>query len=262
MAIYTCLETPAMRACALSLWNSRVTMAIPARTIAAAITVVSIRPMNWTVTTEMPAPKAMMAGGACIGSSVNCDDGNLCTTDACDVATGCVATNNNLPCDDGDACSLEDTCSEGAWPGFRTLCDDGNVCTDDACVEACVFTPNSKVATMETHAPKVTSVWTADARVQVSTATTGTLHDGYLRWLRPMREYGQYPALHDGDGCTQGDACLDGACVGGVAQDCDDGNVCTDDACADGACATANDADRDDGNACTTTSACAAGVPG
>ncbi len=38
-------------------------------------------------------------------------------------------------------------------------------------------------------------------------------------------------ACDDGDACTLGDTCLDGACAGGAPRDCDDGDGCTADAC-------------------------------
>lgn len=52
--------------------------------------------------------------GVCIpGEFVDCDDGNLCTNDTCDDATGCVYENNAFACaDDGDECTF-DTCQDG-----------------------------------------------------------------------------------------------------------------------------------------------------
>jgi len=54
----------------------------------------------------------------------------------------------------------------------------------------------------------------------------------------------------DGDPCTVGDACVDGACVPGAPAPCDDGNPCTTDQCQpgtgcvhEGACACENDGD-------------------
>src|SRR5439155_361606 len=38
-------------------------------------------------------------------------------------------------------------------------------------------------------------------------------------------------ACNDHNACTLSDACHAGACAGGPAPDCDDGNVCTSDAC-------------------------------
>ena len=100
-------------------------------------------------------------GGACLGVAIACNDGNLCTVDACDPLDGCLAIANGVaacddgdactadscdvktgcghkaldsgPCDDGDACSTADSCSAGKCKGKVGGCDDGNPCTDDSC---------------------------------------------------------------------------------------------------------------------------------
>jgi hypothetical protein len=83
----------------------------------------------------------------CVGGPPpNCDDGNVCTDDSCDPASGCLNTPNTVPCDDGDACTTNDTCSGGACVGGPPPnCDDGNGCTDDTCDPAsgCVNDPNT-----------------------------------------------------------------------------------------------------------------------
>jgi len=93
---------------------------------------------------------------------VNCDDNNPCTTDHCQVPTGCYRTFNTLPCNDGDACTINDHCQggvcggggprpcdnglycdgyEGCDPatgctqGTPIDCNDGNPCTEDRCNE-------------------------------------------------------------------------------------------------------------------------------
>lgn len=67
------------------------------------------------------------ASGTCgVATALDCDDGDMCTADACDATSGCSNTgidgccNADLECDDGDACT-DDTCS-GA----------GGVCTSTA----------------------------------------------------------------------------------------------------------------------------------
>ncbi len=68
------------------------------------------------------------------GAPVDCDDGNVCTTDSCDPASGCQHSHaNGIGCDDGDACTDPDTCWDGACSGKIISCDDGNVCTHDSC---------------------------------------------------------------------------------------------------------------------------------
>jgi V8-like Glu-specific endopeptidase len=81
------------------------------------------------------------------GTPIICNDGNPCTDDTCNPATGgCVFTNNTAPCDDGDACTVGDTCSAGSCrPGTDRNCDDGNPCTADSCVKdtGCIHTRTS-----------------------------------------------------------------------------------------------------------------------
>ena len=67
----------------------------------------------------------------------------------------------------------------------------------------------------------------------------------------------------DGNDCTTGDVCNQGACVGGTAISCDDGNPCTMDSCSpSGGCIFTpfNNTACDDGNACTVGDVCNQGV--
>jgi hypothetical protein len=57
-----------------------------------------------------------------------CDDGNVCTTDACDIAVGCMNENNTESCDDGDPCTLGDVCAAGACAAGPTNTCDGSLC--------------------------------------------------------------------------------------------------------------------------------------
>ncbi|MFZ4578705.1 MAG: fibrinogen-like YCDxxxxGGGW domain-containing protein [Myxococcota bacterium] len=68
----------------------------------------------------------------------------------------------------------------------------------------------------------------------------------------------QNGACQDGDPCTVGDLCVDGACVAGKPRVCADGNGCTDDVCQPGqGCAYIhNKAPCADGNACLEPSNC------
>ena len=73
------------------------------------------------------------AAGVCGGAVLDCDDANVCTTNTCDPAIGCVAANNVDPCDDGDLCTELDVCAEGVCGGAVLDCNDDNVCTMDSC---------------------------------------------------------------------------------------------------------------------------------
>jgi hypothetical protein len=57
-------------------------------------------------------------GGFCVGGAApNCNDGNPCTDDSCDPASGCNHLDNNAPCNDGLSCTTGDTCKNGACAG-------------------------------------------------------------------------------------------------------------------------------------------------
>jgi hypothetical protein len=133
------------------------------------------------------------ATGACMSQpQVDCDDGNACTADACNPASGaCEAVPRaGEPCDDSDVCSENDRCDANGQCAGTALpaccataadCDDGNACTEDSCT-----------ALQCEHAPVV---------------------------------------CDDGNACTA-DACdpTNGSCISAVVQ-CDDGNSCTVDSC-------------------------------
>ena len=94
-----------------------------------------------------PCTKAdICVGGTCQGGVASCDDGNSCTTDSCNAATGaCVAT--PLPdaqgCNDSNPCTAQDLCGGGFCTGKALQCDDGDPKTSDACQPGvgCVFVP-------------------------------------------------------------------------------------------------------------------------
>jgi len=53
--------------------------------------------------------------------NADCDDGNVCTDDSCDLAGGCVFTHNVIPCDDDDTCTQDDVCSGGNCAGTPVI---------------------------------------------------------------------------------------------------------------------------------------------
>ena len=149
-----------------------------------------------------------------------CDDGNPCTVDGCDPALGCVFVPAvGLPCNDFFSCTVDDRCNQDGFCEGHSVCDDGNPCTDDYADE------NGNCAC--SHFPG---------------------NDG--------------GECTDGNACTSGDACAGGSCQPGAALDCDDHNLCTDDSCdpAKG-CVHSNNANPcTDGNACTDGDTCAGGA--
>ena len=121
---------------------------------------------------------------------MNCDDGDPCTSDSCDIGTGCEnQPNTGLSCDDGDACTENDTCnSSGVCQSGPTLdCDDGNECTVDSCNDlvGCISqnaastrvtmgmpAPNSTSARMEIARASSRSSATTETRAQRTTPAT------------------------------------------------------------------------------------------
>jgi hypothetical protein len=85
--------------------------------------------------------------GSCKGGApLVCDDGKVCTDDACDKNKGCTFTNNTVNCDDSNACTTSDKCLTGVCVGGAAPnCDDSNPCTSDACdkIQGCLHSNNS-----------------------------------------------------------------------------------------------------------------------
>ena len=202
------------------------------------------------------------------GTPVDTDDGNICTTDSCNPATGSVSHTNvadNTPCPDGDVCNGGETCQSGScvMTSAPDPVDDNNVCTTDWC---------DAVAGVQ-HAPVQdgTDCGDGDYCNGAETCQTGTCTAG--------------PALDcdDNDACTtdscepttgchyaivvcsDGDACTVGSCDSELGcqftpVDCDDGNICTQDTCdsGTGACEFSPLVDDpcDDGEICTESDRC------
>ncbi len=203
-----------------------------------------------------------------------CDDGNLCTTDGCDVNTGnCSYLNNTLSCNDGNICTGPDVCGAGSCSGAALSCDDGNPCTDDVCDPniGCVNTFNTspcndgELCTMNDVCNKGICLGYPKALVPVAAGgcddgnfcTDEACDPGTGACSNPFNTL----PCNDSLLCTENDTCGGGVC-GGTAVDCDDGNPCTDDYCHPllGCMNDVNTAFCDDGSACTETDTCALGI--
>jgi hypothetical protein len=182
-----------------------------------------------------------------------CGDGNACTqTDTCQ-AGACVG-GNPIVCTAIDQCHVAGTCdgSTGVCSNPSapdgTVCGDGNACTQtDTCQAGACAGGNPIVCTAidQCHAPGVCDP--ASGVCSDPSAPDGT-------------------ACIDGNGCTQTDVCVEGACVGGnpvvctASDQCHDPGVCNP---ASGVCSNPPRPDGTacgDGNACTQTDACLAGA--
>ncbi len=234
-------------------------------------------------------------GGACVGgAALQCNDFNACTDDACDPISGCVHTFNSAPCEDGNACTKNDACLNGACAGGPPLnCDDGNPCTTDSCLPDQGCSHASADGLCNDQNPCTTDSC-VPGKGCVNTTTVGACDDGnpctaqdtclnsICTPLKPFACDDGNPctddacdgktgacshsasvgSCEDGNLCTLGDKCLDGVCLPGAPNNCDDQNVCTDDSCtpATGQCQhTANSAPCSDDNACTLGETCAGG---
>lgn len=165
-----------------------------------------------------------VVAGACI-DDVECDDGNLCTDDACAAGT-CQNVNNAIACDDGDQCTSGDVCGGGLCAGTPVAdggaCDDGDLCTEnDEC--------NGGIC-----AGTAIDCSSLDDACNVGVCNAGT---GVCE-ANPINESGP---CDDGDPCTSADTCTLGVCAGTAIGDggaCDDGDLCTEnDQCTAGVCA-------------------------
>ena len=200
------------------------------------------------------------------GVPVLCDDQNLCTTDTCNGAIGCLYNVNTNPCDDGNVCTLKDTCEMGSCvSGANLICTDNNPCTDDTCdgLVGCLFPANDDLC------DDINPCTTGDHCSGGMCTSTGTLScdddnpctdDSCDPLLGCLHELNALPC-NDGDACTTTDLCTGGICVGGSALNCNDGNICTDDSCnADTGCAYGNNkAPCSDGDNCTIGDTCSSG---
>ncbi|MEK6675878.1 MAG: hypothetical protein AABZ47_09525, partial [Planctomycetota bacterium] len=188
-------------------------------------------------------------------SSADCNDGNVCTTDSCNVAGNCVHASNTLPCNDGQFCTLSDLCSGGVCVGAGDRCP-GQFCneTTDACVQCLV----------NSHCD--------DANL----CTTDTCNSGIC-----VHANNSLPC-DDGLFCTPTDICISGFCTGTGANcsgqfcneatdscvecinngNCNDGNLCTTDTCnASNACVHTNNSSLCNDNLfCTPTDVCSGGA--
>jgi hypothetical protein len=184
--------------------------------------------------------------GVCAGvEELDCEDGNVCTTDKCFPDSGCDHAYNSDPCDDSNACTLGDLCDQGACQaGAESLdCDDGNPCTDDACDPSlgCIHSQNSE---------------SCDDRNNCTTDDT-CIRGSCLGSALDEDADGHIPDLCGGDDCDDTDpdvhphAQEGGAgtatCTDGIDNDCDGLTDADDYACFN--CAV--DGDCDDGNPCT-----------
>ncbi|MSP90863.1 MAG: hypothetical protein EXR79_03515 [Myxococcales bacterium] len=175
--------------------------------------------------------------GQCAGKAIDvlkeCDDSNACTTDLCDAVTGCThKAASGGKCDDGNPCTDGDLCNGGKCAAEVNKCgcngdadcaanEDGNQCNGTLFCDKANLPFQCKVK-------ESTVVKCDDAQ---SGACQTLACDPALGKCKLTKKPEGLQCDSDGDLCTVGDACKDGTCVAGVAQQCDDKNACTEDFC-------------------------------
>ena len=178
--------------------------------------------------------------GSCLIHGVCRGDGEAKPGDGCracapaNSAWSWTPVDDGTACDDGDACTPASTCEAGSCIGTEGGCDDGDACTADTCDadEGCVHTPlgagspcdDGDACTLQ-DVCWVASGCAGDPVVcdDDNPCTDEICDPGSGTCATAWNE----APCEDGDLCTAGDACAEGACVSGEAPNCDDGNICT-----------------------------------
>ncbi len=179
--------------------------------------------------------------GACVATNLESgeectDDANLCTDDICDGEGACTHPDNTIACDDGLFCTATDICSGGVCVGSGDPCAAGGECADN-CNEA------------GDTCNELSSVpCTDDGNV-----CTDDHCDGSGACVHPNNT----APCNDGSFCNGNDTCFAGTCSSHAGNPCTGGGQCAD-ICNEGPdhCFDAGGTGCDDGNACTTSDAC------
>ncbi|MBW2731550.1 MAG: CAP domain-containing protein, partial [Deltaproteobacteria bacterium] len=207
------------------------------------------------------------AGAGCgCSSPADCDDGDVCTTDACSLVGACQNTviagccTIDGQCSDGDVCTEDrcasNTCSNPAIAGCCTTdgqCADSDVCTNDRCTSnRCANPTIAGCCTLATECVD-SDVCTEDL------CTSNRCENPTIAGCCTLAT-----ECADNDACTE-DLCTNNRCVNPAVAGCcttdatcDDGDVCTNDTCAQNVCAHSAvlgccnfDVDCNDGKVCT-----------
>lgn len=135
-------------------------------------------------------------GDPCVGVTCNTPPGQCFDSSGSCAGGGCTYPTRPGACDDGDGCTTGDTCTNGACAGTQVACT----------------TPPAA----DCSGPGTVRTYSA-----AGAACTG----GGCQYPTSVR------SCDDGNACTTGDSCSNGACVTTGLLNCDDGNACTTDSC-------------------------------
>ena len=211
-----------------------------------------------------------------------CDDGDLCTSDACADAT-CFFDPNGADCDDGNPCTGPDKCIETGCHGKllpleelvvgECLCltdedcaalEDGDVCNGTlACdsggeVSVCQVDPDSlpecdddNPCTDDECDPSSGCTFTAN---NDNVCADSNACNGLELCQNGNCEQGAPPLCEDGNPCTNDSCDSESGClyIPDDGADCSDDNPCNGlETCSEGVCAGGLPPDCDDGDICT-----------
>ncbi len=81
------------------------------------------------------------ATGKAVNTDISCNDNNLCTVDSCDFKTGCSNTSKNF--DDNNKCTTDSCDPVTGVKNIDISCSDDNSCTTDSCnfETGCAYNP-------------------------------------------------------------------------------------------------------------------------
>ncbi len=189
--------------------------------------------------------------GQCVGTSIpncqkcsdssDCNDGNSCTDNTCPAGI-CVFVNNSDPCNDGVPCTENDTCGAGICSGTAVVCSHlnttcsvgvcnpvtGNCATLDineggACSDGNLCTSGDVCVGGDCRGVAIDcSPLDDDCNVGVCNQDSGSCEPEAVNAGEPC---------DDGVFCTIGERCVDGNCVDGQPNPCEDFIDCTIDSC-------------------------------
>lgn len=171
--------------------------------------------INPTITVP-PKPTYTVTINPCILAQCP-DDGNPCTRDCTVVGGSAQCGHVEITCDDGNPCTT-DSCDSKTGECVNE--DNTNDCSDgDPC------TTNDKCG-------KGTCKGTPIGCDDNNPCTTDSCKEGNCVF-DPVDDGAE---CDDQNGCTSGDECNSGVCVGTGGPDCDDGNPCTKNSCSASEC--------------------------
>lgn len=211
--------------------------------------------------------KDLCAGKICAGKAVTCEDGNPCTKNQCQSASGCSfpAEATGTVCDDDSNCTDSDACAGSVCAGVVVNCDDDDPCTKDSCTKAkgCDYSIAVGAPCDDLNACTVGDKCNgkgvcAASQQKICDDANPCTADSCNAQQGCAFDAKVAVGCDDGSVCTTADQCNAGTCVG-TAKNCDDTNPCTWDSCdkATGCIAMSKDASPcDDNDACTEGDAC------